>query len=87
MSVKMEADNTNKSDGNKTGAVSSLLKSGLTMEKVLSCICFLAGLVFLTAALLGAWRHFFTMGICIAVGVMISDEDVPEQNGRRHGNK
>ena len=46
----------------------------LTLEKVLSTICFLAGMVFLLAALLGLWRHFFTMGLCFAVGVMISDE-------------
>ncbi len=46
----------------------------LTLEKVLSIICFLAGIAFLLAALMGLWRHFFTMGLCFAVGVMISDE-------------
>lgn len=46
----------------------------LTLEKVLSAICFLAGTAFLVAALLGLWRHFFTMGLCFAVGIMITDE-------------
>lgn len=49
----------------------------ITLEKVLASICFLAGFVFLVVALLGLWRHFFTMGICIAVGVMAYDE-LPE---------
>lgn len=47
----------------------------LSLEKVFSAICFLAGLAFLIVAVLGLWRHFFTMGLCFTVGVMMSDED------------
>ena len=56
----------------------------LTLEKVLSTICFLAAMAFLVAALLGIWRHLFTMGLCIAVGVMISDEETTTENEERH---
>ena len=56
----------------------------LTLEKVLSTICFLAALAFLVAALFGIWRHLFTMSLCIAVGVMISDEETPTENEERH---
>jgi len=45
----------------------------VTLETILAAICFLAGLAFLVAAILGLWRHFFTMGLCFAIGVMISD--------------
>ena len=55
----------------------------LTLEKVLSVICYLAALAFLVAALLGVWRYLYTMGICIAVGVMISDQ-TPDEEERRH---
>ena len=47
----------------------------LSLEKVFSAICFIAGLAFFIVAVFGLWRHFFTMGLCIAVGVMISDEE------------
>ena len=50
----------------------------LTLEKVLSAICFLAAMAFLVAALFGIWRHLFTMGLCVAIGVMISDEESSE---------
>ena len=57
----------------------------LTLEKALSLICFLAGMAFLTAAVLGLWRHFFTMGLCFAIGVMISDESGDEDaKKKRH---
>ena len=46
----------------------------LSLEKVFSAICFIAGLAFFIVAVFGLWRHFFTVGLCIAVGVMISDE-------------
>lgn len=56
----------------------------LTIEKVLSTICFLAALAFLVAALMGVWRHLFTMGLCIAVGIMMTDEDTPDEKEKRH---
>lgn len=56
----------------------------LTLEKVLSAICFLAALAFLVAALFGIWRHLFTMGLCVAIGVMISDEESSEEQEKRH---
>lgn len=46
----------------------------LTLEMVLSAICFLAGIAFLVAALMGTWRHFVTMGLCFAIGIMITDD-------------
>ena len=56
----------------------------LTLEKVLSTICFLVGIAFLIAALLGLWRHFFTMGLSFAIGIMIADSDKSFQNEKRH---
>jgi len=57
----------------------------LTLEKVLASICFLAGIAFLIVALLGMWRHYIMMGLCFAVGVMISDEsDDDEEEKKRH---
>ena len=34
----------------------------------------IAGTVFLVIALLGLWRHFFTMTICYAAAVLVSEE-------------
>lgn len=62
----------------------SEIRKALTMEKVLSAFCFLAGLVFLVVALLGVWRHFFTMSLCVCVGVMISDVSGSAKKNRRH---
>ena len=45
----------------------------LTLEKILSAVCFMAGIAFLVAALMGTWRYFLTMGLCFAIGYMISD--------------
>ena len=60
----------------------------LTLEKIFSTICFIAGVAFLIAALFGLWRHFFTMGLCFAVGVMISeDHHKPELSKKRHEEK
>ena len=56
----------------------------LTLEKVFSTICFLAGIAFLIAALHGAWRHFITMGLCFAIGVMIADSDESKPKKKRH---
>lgn len=57
---------------------------GITLEKVLSAICFLAGIAFMIAAFMGMWRHFFTMGLCFSIGVMISDDGKPNENKKRH---
>lgn len=61
----------------------------LSLEKVFSTICFLAGMAFFIAAILGLWRHFFTMGLCFAVGIMISeDQPKPAYNKKkRHEEK
>lgn len=59
-------------------------KTQMTMEKVLSIICFVAGALFLVAALCGMWRHFFTMGLCIAIGIMIAEDDDRKQKEKRH---
>ncbi len=55
----------------------------LTLEKVFATICFLAGLAFLVAALLGLWRHFLTMGLCFAIGVMISDDSCNDETPKK----
>lgn len=57
---------------NKKVRVSQMLET-LTLEKILSSICYLAGIAFLIAALLGPWRYFITMGISFAIGYMITD--------------
>jgi hypothetical protein len=44
------------------------------MEKICTTICVIAGTVFLVIALFGLWRHFFTMGICYAAAVLVSEE-------------
>ena len=44
------------------------------MEKICSIACFVVGAVFLIVALLGAWRHLFTMCVCIAVGLLAKEE-------------
>ena len=54
----------------------------LTLEKVLSAICFLSGMEFLIAALFGAWRYLITMFICFAIAVMISSDTVDEKEER-----
>ena len=60
----------------------------LSLEKVFSTICFLAGMAFLIAAILGLWRHFFTMGLCFAVGIMISEDNPkPADKKKRHEEK
>ena len=59
----------------------------LTLENIFSAICFIAGTIFLIVAISGLWRHFFTMGLCFAVGIMISDEEKPAQKKRRHEDK
>ena len=59
-------------------------KKQVTMERVLSTICFIAGVVFLVAALCGLWRHFFTMGICFAIGIMIADDGECKEKKKRH---
>ena len=64
--------------------VNHIDKKQVTMEKVLSTICFIAGAIFLVAALCGMWRHFFTMGLCFAVGIMIADESRRDENKKRH---
>ena len=47
---------------------------GEVMEKICSIACFVVGAVFLIVALLGAWRHLFTMSVCIAVGLLAKEE-------------
>jgi len=44
------------------------------MEKICSVACFCLGTVFLAIALLGLWRHFFTVGVCYAVGILVKED-------------
>ena len=64
--------------------IEKINRRSITLEKVLSTICFLAGTAFLIAAVMGLWRHFFTMGLCFSIGIMISDGKEPEVNKKRH---
>ncbi len=57
---------------NKKVRVPHMLET-LTLEKILSTICFMAGIAFLIAALFGPWRYFITMGLSFAIGYMITD--------------
>lgn len=54
----------------------------ITLEKILSLICFLVGVAFLIVALMGTWRYYITMGLCFAIGLMISDE-LPEEDEKK----
>lgn len=69
----MFCDVDNKSGDNKV-AVPPVAKKPVTLEKVSAALCFIAGSVFLVLGILGGWRYFFLMGLCIAVGIMVSDE-------------
>lgn len=60
--------------GNNDVAVRPTDKKPMTLEKVCSLLCFLAGAVFLVIAIFGPWRYFFLMGVCTIVGVMIYEE-------------
>ena len=64
--------------------IEKINRRSITLEKVLSTICFLAGIAFMIAAVMGLWRHFFTMGLCFSIGIMISDEAGPKENKKRH---
>ena len=56
----------------------------LTLERVLSTICYMAGTAFMIVAILGLWRHFFTMGLSFAIGIMISDSgSSADEKGKR----
>lgn len=67
--------------------IEKINSKGITLEKVFSTICFLAGLAFMIAAIMGLWRHFFTMGLCFCIGVMISDEEKPKEKNKRRDNR
>ena len=54
--------------------IEKINRRSITLEKVLSTICFLAGTAFMIAAVMGLWRHFFTMTICYATAVLVSEE-------------
>lgn len=80
-SIRMFCDN-GKNVGDNNISADQQQKKLVVMEKVCSVICFLVGSVFLVMALLGAWRYFFTMGLCYAVGIMVyeDDDDKKEHN-------
>jgi len=63
--------------GNNDAVVRQSGKKPLTLEKICSLLCFLAGAVFLVMALFGSWRYFFLMGVCTVVGVMIYEDPKP----------
>jgi hypothetical protein len=44
------------------------------MEKVCSLACFAIGGVFLIIAFAGVWCHLFTVSVCVAAGLLISED-------------
>ena len=56
-----------------------------SMERICSVILFAVGTVFLLMALFGAWRYFFTMGVCYAAGLLF--REVGEENKNKDGHK
>ena len=55
----------------------------VTLEQVSAALCFLSGTVFLVLAFCGIWHHFFTMGLCYGVGVMVYDGENLGAAGKR----
>lgn len=54
-----------------------------SMERICSIILFAVGTVFLFMALFGAWRYFFTMGICYAAGILFREVGDENEDGRK----
>lgn len=54
-----------------------------SMERICSIILFAVGTVFLFMALFGAWRYFFTMGICYAAGILFREVGDEKEDGRK----
>ena len=54
-----------------------------SMERICSIILFAVGTVFLLMALFGAWRYFFTMGICYAAGILFREVGDENEDGRK----
>ena len=54
-----------------------------SMERICSNILFAVGTVFLFMALFGAWRYFFTMGICYAAGILFREVGDENEDGRK----
>lgn len=48
--------------------------SHMTLEKVSFLICFALGIVFLIAALAGAWRYYVTMFMCFIAAFLVTEE-------------
>ena len=46
----------------------------MEIENILSAACYITGAVFLVIALFGAWPHLFTMSICFATGILVSED-------------
>ena len=51
------------------------ITEGETLETICSKACYITGAVFLVIALCGAWCHLFTMGVCMAAGFLIKEDD------------
>lgn len=54
-----------------------------SMERICSVILFAVGTVFLLMALFGAWRYFFTMGVCYAAGFLFREVDEEKEDGHK----
>ncbi len=47
----------------------------MDFEKICSVLCYVLGAIFFVVALFGAWPHFFTMSVCFAAGILISEDE------------
>lgn len=66
--------------GDRYRTLNYLKNHPVTLEKVLSSLCFLFAALFLVVSIFGIWRHFITTSLCVAVGVMIYEEKPDELN-------
>ncbi len=46
----------------------------MKLEKILSIVCYVAGVTFLIIALLGSWQYLFTTSLCFATGFLVSED-------------
>ncbi len=46
----------------------------MKLGKIISIVCYVAGLAFLITALLGSWQNIFTTGLCFATGFLIYED-------------
>ena len=56
---------------------------GFSLETWLMIFCIITGVLFLIAALAGAWRYYFSAAICFSSAVMVSEDKKPKPKMKR----